>query len=174
MRISVVVPAFNEERLLPRTLESIRLALTAFERRGWSCELIVCDNNSTDRTAELACKAGAKVVFEPVNQISRARNAGAAQRRPSSLEWRVNASRVFLVVGRVAGEHLRLVAALRLEVQDQDDVADEHDARKDRHIGQGALLGGIGGAGDRIDANRPVISSVTIQKSTWLADMTKP
>ncbi len=42
-------------------------------------ELIVCDNNSTDRTAEIARAAGARVVFEPVNQISRARNAGAAQ-----------------------------------------------------------------------------------------------
>ena len=41
-------------------------------------ELIVCDNNSTDRTAEIARNAGATVVFEPVNQISRARNAGAA------------------------------------------------------------------------------------------------
>jgi glycosyltransferase involved in cell wall biosynthesis len=40
--------------------------------------LIVCDNNSTDRTAEIARAAGANVVFEPVNQISRARNSGAA------------------------------------------------------------------------------------------------
>ena len=41
-------------------------------------ELVVCDNNSTDRTAEIARAAGATVVFEPVNQISRARNRGAA------------------------------------------------------------------------------------------------
>src|ERR1700722_1652840 len=40
--------------------------------------LIVCDNNSNDRTAEIARSAGAIVVFEPVNQIARARNAGAA------------------------------------------------------------------------------------------------
>ena len=46
-----------------------------FEREGW--ELIVCDNNSTDRTAEIARAAGARVVFEPHNQISRARNRGA-------------------------------------------------------------------------------------------------
>ena len=42
-------------------------------------ELIVCDNNSTDRTAEIAAAAGAVVVFEPINQISRARNTGAAR-----------------------------------------------------------------------------------------------
>ena len=42
-------------------------------------ELIVCDNNSTDRTAAIAAAAGAIVVFEPINQISRARNTGAAR-----------------------------------------------------------------------------------------------
>jgi glycosyltransferase involved in cell wall biosynthesis len=79
MKISVVVPAFNEERLLPETLRGIRAAMAAFDRRGWASELIVCDNNSTDRTAEIARAAGARVVFEPVNQISRARNRGAAE-----------------------------------------------------------------------------------------------
>ena len=46
-------------------------------RRGWEAEVVVCDNNSTDRTAEIARAAGARVVFEPFNQIARARNAGA-------------------------------------------------------------------------------------------------
>ena len=78
MKISVVVPAFNEERLLPGSLTSIRAAMEAFDRRGWTSELIVCDNNSTDHTAAIAREAGARVVFEPVNQISRARNRGAA------------------------------------------------------------------------------------------------
>jgi glycosyltransferase involved in cell wall biosynthesis len=44
----------------------------------WQWELVVCDNNSTDRTAEIARAAGATVVFEPHNQISRARNRGAS------------------------------------------------------------------------------------------------
>jgi glycosyltransferase involved in cell wall biosynthesis len=73
MKVSVIVPAFNEEKLLGESLRAIRLAMGALEE----AELIVCDNNSTDRTAEIARAAGAKVVFEPVNQISRARNAGA-------------------------------------------------------------------------------------------------
>src|SRR6185436_17497097 len=77
MKLSIVVPAFNEERLLPASLASIRAAAQAFEG-GWDWELVVCDNNSTDRTADIARAAGARVVFEPHNQISRARNAGAA------------------------------------------------------------------------------------------------
>src|SRR5215467_2203097 len=79
MRISVVIPAFNEERLLPATLASVRAAATAFEARGWATERIVCDNNSSDRTADIARADGATVVFEPVNQIGRARNVGAAR-----------------------------------------------------------------------------------------------
>lgn len=78
MKISVVIPAFNEEKLLGATLESVRLAMTSFQDAGWESELIVCDNNSTDRTAEIARAAGALVVFESVNQIGRARNRGAA------------------------------------------------------------------------------------------------
>ena len=78
MKISLIIPAFNEERLLPATLRQVKHSLEAFSIRGWSTELIVCDNNSTDRTADLARAEGATVVFEPVNQIARARNTGAA------------------------------------------------------------------------------------------------
>src|ERR1051325_10270329 len=81
MTISIVVPAFNEARLLPATLASIRRATAAFDARGWRHEVIVCDNNSTDGTGDVARAAGAGGGFEPVNQISRARNAGAARAR---------------------------------------------------------------------------------------------
>ena len=79
MNISVIVPAYNEERVLDDSLRSIRAAMSGLEESGWTCELIVCDNNSTDRTAEIARAAGATVVFEPVNQIARARNTGASR-----------------------------------------------------------------------------------------------
>ena len=78
MKISVVVPAFNEEKLLGRSLAAIRSSATAFSERGWDWEIVVCDNNSTDRTADIAREAGALVIFEPINQISRARNRGAS------------------------------------------------------------------------------------------------
>jgi len=77
VNISVIVPAFNEEKLIAETLQRIHTAITAFSQAGWETELVVCDNNSTDRTAELARAAGARVVFEPINQIGRARNKGA-------------------------------------------------------------------------------------------------
>lgn len=78
MKISIIVPAYNEEKLIADSLRSIQAARSAFDRLGWESEIIVCDNNSTDRTGEIAREQGATVVFEPMNQISRARNCGAA------------------------------------------------------------------------------------------------
>jgi glycosyltransferase involved in cell wall biosynthesis len=78
VKISVIVPAFNEEKFIARSLRKIKVATDAFSASGWDSELIVCDNNSNDRTAEKARAAGAVIVFEPVNQISRARNRGAS------------------------------------------------------------------------------------------------
>ena len=78
MHLSIIIPAFNEELLITHCLDSISESLAANQKPGFTSEVIVVDNNSTDKTAELATQAGAKVVFEPINQIGRARNAGAA------------------------------------------------------------------------------------------------
>ncbi|MCF6176032.1 MAG: glycosyltransferase [Victivallaceae bacterium] len=72
---SIIIPAYNEAELLPATLNALKQAMAAMpEMHG---EIIVVDNNSSDNTAELAVAGGAKVVTEPINQISRARNCGA-------------------------------------------------------------------------------------------------
>ena len=78
MHLSIIIPAFNEERLIEACLQSVAESVEANAKPGFTSEVIVVDNNSTDNTAELAEKAGAQVVFEPINQIGRARNAGAA------------------------------------------------------------------------------------------------
>lgn len=75
--ISIIVPAFNEESLLATSLRAVKTAANAFTEAGLEWELVVCDNNSTDQTAAIARAEGAKVVFEAVNQIGRARNTGA-------------------------------------------------------------------------------------------------
>src|SRR3954462_12938509 len=81
-RISVLIPAFNEEEHLPRTLACVR---ESFEAVGESAyEIVVCDNDSTDATAAIAERLGARVVFEPHNQIARARNTAAER---SVGEW---------------------------------------------------------------------------------------
>lgn len=73
--VSFIVPAYNEEKLIGRTIASIKRSTQSLDR---DFEIIVVDNNSNDKTAEIAKQLGAKVIFEPHNQISRARNRGAS------------------------------------------------------------------------------------------------
>ena len=84
MLITIAIPAFNEEELLPSTLAAVVEAGEAFTQRGWEMEVVVCDNNSTDSTAEIAEAAGARLVFEEHNQKSRARNAAG---KAAKGEW---------------------------------------------------------------------------------------
>lgn len=74
VRFSVVVPAWNESAQIDETLQALKSALAHQHFEG---EIIVVDNNSTDDTAEKAHNADVRVVFEPINQIARARNTGA-------------------------------------------------------------------------------------------------
>ncbi len=78
MKLTIIIPAFNEEAYLPSTLDSIQTA-AAHLRSDSDAEIdtIVVDNNSKDNTAAVAQSKGAKVVHEPVQGIARARNAGA-------------------------------------------------------------------------------------------------
>lgn len=71
---AVIIPAWNEAAFIQSSVDAVKNAMSGNDRAG---QLIVVDNNSTDNTAQLASSAGAQVVFEPINQISRARNAGA-------------------------------------------------------------------------------------------------
>ncbi len=73
-RYSVIIPAYNEEKWLPQTLQNLKSIMEVLDLPG---EIIVVDNNSTDLTSKVARAYGARVVFEDKNQISRARNAGA-------------------------------------------------------------------------------------------------
>ena len=72
--ISFVVPAYNEEKYLGATLESIRAAARAV---GEPYEIVVADDASTDRTAEIAAAGGARVEHVENRQISKTRNSGA-------------------------------------------------------------------------------------------------
>lgn len=77
---SVIIPAFNEERYLGPTLESLNAAVERLRReRGKSAEVIVVDNASTDGTAAVARQLGATVHHEADHNIARARNLGAEQ-----------------------------------------------------------------------------------------------
>jgi glycosyltransferase involved in cell wall biosynthesis len=73
---SFIIPAYNEERLIGRTLHAIGNAALAV---GQPFEVIVVDDASSDRTAGIACEHGARVVAVSHRQIAATRNAGARQ-----------------------------------------------------------------------------------------------
>lgn len=73
----MIVPVRNGARSIPALLESLA-AQTLADRRF---EVIVVDNDSSDRTAQLAARAGARVVHEPIANRARARNRGAGEAR---------------------------------------------------------------------------------------------
>lgn len=78
MRISVVIPAHNEEAFLPGALRAVlQQTLPAFE-------VIVVDNASTDRTREVAEDFGVRVVSCPKKGVAYARQAGLLAARG---EW---------------------------------------------------------------------------------------
>ena len=82
-RISIIIPAHNEERLLGKTLDALRDALGGIEEPH---EIVVVDDSSTDGTAAIARARGARVVGAQVHQIAAARNAGA---RAAAGDWLV-------------------------------------------------------------------------------------
>ncbi len=74
--ISFIIPAYNEERLLGRTLSAID---EATRRLGEAIEVIVVDDASTDGTAAVAHAHGARVIPVRRRQIAATRNAGARE-----------------------------------------------------------------------------------------------
>jgi glycosyltransferase involved in cell wall biosynthesis len=83
--ISFVIPAHNEEALIGATLHSITEAAAQTIGTTEPYEIVVVDDASTDRTAEIARTAGARVVAANVRQIAAARNTGARAARGDRL-----------------------------------------------------------------------------------------
>ena len=73
IHVSVVIPAHNEQNYVGRCIDSIKQAAEHF---GGNVEIIVVCNRCTDRTAEIAEKLGARVIFNEDRCIAKVRNTG--------------------------------------------------------------------------------------------------
>ena len=62
MKISIVIPALNEEGIVGKTVKSV--PLKQLNDMGFETEIIVVNNASTDNTAQEAEEAGARVIYE--------------------------------------------------------------------------------------------------------------
>ncbi|MDQ6827645.1 MAG: glycosyltransferase [Gemmatimonadota bacterium] len=63
--ISVIIPAYNEERFLPRLLADIADARARYRPGTESIEVIVADNGSTDGTIDAAESYGGALTARP-------------------------------------------------------------------------------------------------------------
>ncbi|MEO8524936.1 MAG: glycosyltransferase, partial [Caldimonas sp.] len=103
--LSFIVPAHNEEASIEATVRAIAEAAASV---GVVHEIVVVDDASSDRTAELAASAGARVVAVAMRQIAAARNAGARAAQGSIFVFvdadTLIASDVVLGLGRVMAD----------------------------------------------------------------------
>ena len=76
-RVSLVIPAYNEERLLPLLLETIAVARERYRYGADAVQVIVADNGSIDTTAAIAESYGCEVVRVEERRIATVRNGGA-------------------------------------------------------------------------------------------------
>lgn len=81
IKISLIIPAYNETELLPRLLDTVDEARARFVEGADAVQVIVADNASTDGTGEVAAARGCTVVPVAQRRIATARNGGARAAR---------------------------------------------------------------------------------------------
>ena len=190
MRYSIIIPAWNEAAFLEHTVSTTKAVMQEVDAQGeHSGELIVVDNNSTDATPDIASSLGATVVFEPVNQIARARNRGAEAASGEAL--------VFLDADTVCSA--RLLSHVLGRIATQSVVGGGSEIAPDEPVGESAMRGlnfwnwiantaglaagcfifcrrdafdAIGGFSDRVYAGEEIFLSRGLKKWARKRDMT--
>src|SRR4051794_17318953 len=115
--ITFIIPAYNEERLLGGTVQAVHTAARAV---GEPYEVAVADDASTDQTAAVAERNGARVVRVARRQIAATRNAGAREAKGDFLifvdaDTLVNEAVVRGAVGALRGGAAGGGAAVRFD-----------------------------------------------------------
>jgi glycosyltransferase involved in cell wall biosynthesis len=112
MKLSVIIPALNEEESLPFVLDEL----------PWSTlhQVIVADNGSQDRTADVAAAHGARVVREPQRGYGAACLAGVRAAPEADIlifldaDGSFDAQEIPLLIGPIARGEAELVLGSRL------------------------------------------------------------
>lgn len=113
MKIVITIPAYNEESTLPKVLQEIAEEM---KKAGLAYTFLVLDDGSTDRTNELAKKAGALVV-------SNKRNLGLAETFKRELEECVRLQADIIVHTDADGQYpARFIPLLIREVEKGHDL----------------------------------------------------
>jgi glycosyltransferase involved in cell wall biosynthesis len=76
LKVSIVIPAINEERGIAKTIDAINKDY--FKTHKWDVEIIIVDGDSKDKTREIASSMGADVLLEKRKGYGRAYKTGLA------------------------------------------------------------------------------------------------
>ena len=117
--ISIVIPAYNEERYLPTCLESIQRER---ENSGLNVETVVVLNRCTDSTLQVAVAFGATTITEDKKNIARVRNTGV----------RASSADVVLTIDADSYFSHGLLSELKTKVADQSALCGGADFRPER------------------------------------------
>jgi dolichol-phosphate mannosyltransferase len=82
MKITVIIPCYNESKSIAKVIRDF--PQKQLEHSGFELDVLVIDNNSTDKTAKFAEKAGARVIVEPKKGKGHAMRTGFANLRPDT------------------------------------------------------------------------------------------
>lgn len=119
MRISVIIPALNEEESIPKVIHEIQ---------DYVNEIIVVDNGSEDNTAKVAETAGAKVVFEKRRGYGYACMKGiSAANSPDIIvfldgDYSDYPEDVNLLIGPIINDGYDLVVSSRMKLRKKDAI----------------------------------------------------
>lgn len=147
VRVTFVIPAYNEERYLPSVLGAIRRYVEQV-----AYEIILVDNGSSDNTVSIAMANGARVLKEPSRSIGGLRNLGAGASRGKYLVFldadvvlRPSWEREFLRVLDELERNGRVITGSRYGVRDQPSWIEKHwflpmTLEKAKYINAGHLI----------------------------------
>jgi glycosyltransferase involved in cell wall biosynthesis len=115
--VSVVLPCLNEEGSVG---DCVREALQTLAKAGIEGEVIVVDNGSTDRSIEVAERAGARVIVEPVKGYGSALRTGIKAASGTIVvmadaDWTYDLTKIPLLVGPVLRGEADIVIGSRLD-----------------------------------------------------------
>lgn len=116
--VSVVIPCFNEERGLPDTIKRVPRFVD---------EILVVDNNSTDKTAKIAKKLGARVVNESASGYGHALQTGIAKAK-SEIVVTIDGDGTYPIedvrraIEFMLDEHIDFVSCSRFPLRNRDSM----------------------------------------------------